>query len=72
MLFEAWLTHLFMKRFKKIMRMISLILMIVLASVGLGMGAVFLLSSQRKRDDDFSEKTELVEGKEDKLLLKKR
>jgi hypothetical protein len=61
-----------MKRFKKIMRMVSLILMIVLASVGLGMGAVFLLSTQRKRDDDFSAKTELVEGKEDKLLLKKR
>ena len=53
------------------MRMVSLILMIVLASVGLGMGAVFLLSPQRKRDDDFSAKTELVEGKEDKLLLKK-
>jgi flagellar basal body-associated protein FliL len=61
-----------MKRFKKIMRMVSLILMIVLASVGLGMGSVFLLSSQKKRDDDFSAKTELVEGKEDKLLLKKR
>ena len=53
------------------MRMVSLILMLVLASVGLGMGAAFLLSPPRKRDDDFSAKTELVEGKEDKLLLKK-
>lgn len=54
------------------MRVVSLILMIVLASVGLGMGAVFLLSPQRKRDDDFTPKTELVEAKEDALLLKKQ
>jgi len=45
--------------------------MIVLASIGLGMGAVFLLSPQRKRDDDFTPKTELVEGKEDKLRKEK-
>ncbi len=61
-----------MKRLKKIMRMVSLILMIVLASVGLGMGAVFLLSPQRKRDDDFTPKTELVEAKEAILLIKKQ
>ncbi len=52
------------------MRSIGLILMIVLASVGLGMGAVFLLAPQRKRDDDFTPKTELVEGKLENLKMK--
>lgn len=59
-----------MKKFKRIMRSIGLILMIVLASVGLGMGAVFLLAPQRKRDDDFTPKTELVEGKLENLKMK--
>lgn len=52
---------LFMLRFKKSLRFLGLILLIILASFGVGMGAGVPISANHKREDANKIKTELVE-----------
>jgi hypothetical protein len=57
-----------MKRFKKIMKLAGFIVLMVLASVGIGLtGAAPIMPKNRDRLTDTKVKTELVEAKEDSL-----
>lgn len=57
-----------MKRFKKILKLAGFILLMVLASVGIGLtGAAPIMPKNRHRLNDNLVKTELVEAKEDAI-----
>ena len=55
-----------MERFKNILKLSALVLLIVLASVGIGMAGGVPMPSSNKRKDITDIKVELVEAKEDK------
>lgn len=58
-----------MKSFKKILRLLGLVLLIVLASVGLGIGGGIPIPPSNKKEDTIEIKVELVESNEDKTKL---
>jgi hypothetical protein len=58
-----------MKSFKKALKLLGLVLLIVLASVGLGIGGGIPISPSNKKEDTIEIKVELVESKEDKTEL---
>lgn len=58
-----------MKSFKKILRLLGLILLIVLASLGIGFVGGVPIPPTKKRENTIEIKTELVEDKEDETKL---
>jgi hypothetical protein len=58
-----------MQSFKKTMRLFGLGLLIVLATLGVGIGGGVPISPNKKREDSNEIKTELVEIKDDKTKL---
>lgn len=58
-----------MKSFKKILRLLGLVLLIVLASVGIGFGGGVPIPTSNKKEDTIEIKVELVESNEDKTKL---
>lgn len=58
-----------MKSFKKILRLLGLVLLIVLASVGLGIGGGIPIQPSNKKEDVIEIKVELVESNENKTKL---
>lgn len=58
-----------MQSFKKTMRLFGLGLLIVLATLGVGIGGGVPISTNKKREDSNEIKTELVEIKDDKTKL---
>lgn len=59
-----------MKKFQKTIRLFSLILLVILASVGIGIGGAVPVNTNKKRENLIEIKTELVETKESKSELK--
>jgi hypothetical protein len=57
-----------MKNLKKTMRLLGLFLLIVLASIGIGISGGVPISPSNKREDAFEIKIELVESNEDETL----
>ncbi|MBC7865492.1 MAG: hypothetical protein IAF38_21130 [Bacteroidia bacterium] len=55
-----------MKNLKRALRLFGLGLLIVLASVGIGIGGAVPISSNRKRENTNETKIELVETRDDK------
>lgn len=58
-----------MKSFKKTLRLLGLILLIVLASLGIGFVGGVPIPPSKKRENTIELKTELVEDKEDETKL---
>ena len=58
-----------MKSFKKTLKLLGLVLLIVLASVGLGIGGGISIPPSNKKEDTIEIKVELVESNEDKTKL---
>jgi hypothetical protein len=58
-----------MKSFKKTLRLLGLVLLIVLASFGVGFGGGVPIPPSRKKEDTIEIKVELVESKEDETKL---
>lgn len=58
-----------MKSFKKILRLSGLVLLIVLASVGIGFGGGVPIPTSHKREDATEINIELVESNEDQTKL---
>jgi hypothetical protein len=58
-----------MKSFKKTLRLLGLVLLIVLASLGIGFVGGIPIPPIKKREDTIELKTELVEDKEDETKL---
>ena len=58
-----------MKSFKKILRLLGLVLLIVLASVGIGFGGGVPIPTSNKKEDTLKIKVESVESNEDKTKL---
>ncbi|MGK7392485.1 MAG: hypothetical protein ACNS60_19175 [Candidatus Cyclobacteriaceae bacterium M2_1C_046] len=58
-----------MKSFKKILRLLGLVLLIVLASIGVGFGAGVPIPASNKKEDTIEVTVELVESNEDKTKL---
>lgn len=55
-----------MKSFKKILRLSGLVLLIVLASIGIGLAGVVPIPTSTKKEDTIEIKVELVESHEEK------
>ncbi|MBA3680224.1 MAG: hypothetical protein H0W73_03415 [Bacteroidetes bacterium] len=55
-----------MDRLKKTVKLFGIGLLIVLASFGIGIGGAVPITSNRKKEDTNTIKTEIVEGKENK------
>ncbi len=55
-----------MKSFKKILRLSGLVLLIVLASVGIGLAGVVPIPTSTKKEDMIEINVELVESHEEK------
>ena len=58
-----------MKRFKKILKLLGLVCLIVLASVGIGITGGIPIPSSKKKENNIEIKIELVESTEDKTKL---
>lgn len=58
-----------MKSFKRILRLLGLVLLIVLACVGIGFGGGVPIPTSNKKEDTIEIKVELVESNEDKTKL---
>lgn len=58
-----------MQSFKKTMRLFGLGLLIVLATLGIGIGGGVPIPPNKKREDSTEIKTELVEVKDEKTKL---
>ena len=58
-----------MERFKNILKLSALVLLIVLASVGIGMAGGVPIPSSNKRKDSTDLKIELVESNEDNIRV---
>ena len=58
-----------MKSFKKTLRLLGLVFLIVLASLGIGFVGGVPIPPSKKREDTIELKTELVEDKEDETKL---
>lgn len=58
-----------MKSLKKIMRLLGLIILIILATVGIGIGGVAPVPLSSKKENTIEIKVELVESNEDKTKL---
>lgn len=58
-----------MKSFKKILRLLGLVFLIVLATVGIGIGGSVPIPISSKKEDNIEIKIELVESNEDKTKL---
>lgn len=61
-----------MKKLQKTLRLFSLIILVILASVGIGIGGAIPVTTNKKRENSIEIKTELVETKESKSELKKQ
>jgi len=55
-----------MKRFKRTLKLFGIGLLIILASLGVGIGGAVTITSNRKKEETNEIKTELVEQKENK------
>lgn len=60
-----------MKRFKKILKLLVLVCLIVLAGLGVGLGGGAILPSSNKKRKTTEFKIELIELKEEDSKLKK-
>ena len=58
-----------MKSFKKTFKLLGLVFLIVLASVGIGFGGGIPIPSSNKREDTIAIKIELVESNKDETKL---
>ncbi|GAA0886507.1 hypothetical protein GCM10009120_51060 [Sphingobacterium siyangense subsp. cladoniae] len=58
-----------MKSFKKILRLSGLGLLIVLASIGIGLGGGAPILSSKKKEDTIEINVKLVENNQDKTAL---
>jgi len=58
-----------MKSFKKTLKLLGLVLLIVLATVGIGFGGGIPIPLSNKKEDSLEINVELVESKEDKTKL---
>lgn len=58
-----------MKSFKKALKLLGLVLLIVLASVGLGIGGGIPIPPSNRKEDTIEVKVELVDSNEDKIKL---
>ncbi len=59
-----------MKKFKKVFRLLGLALLLLLAAATAGLGAIALRRPEQDYDNEI--KTEIVEGKEDKIEMNNR
>ncbi len=58
-----------MKSFKKTLKLLGLVLLIVLASVGIGISGGVSIPPTKKKEDTIEIKVELVESTKDKTAL---
>lgn len=58
-----------MKRFKKILRLLGLVVLIILASIGIGFGGGVPIRPSNKKEDTLEIKVELLKSNEDKTEM---
>lgn len=58
-----------MKRFKKIVRLAGLVLIVILASIGMAFGLVVPIPQNRRREDAIEIKIELEESDKEKTEI---